>query len=138
MKIDNINHTETLNIRHSVLWPNKPLEFCKLEDDHKGFHYGGFVKGKLVCVASVFIKENSARLRKFATLTQYQNLGYGSKMIKHIITELEESEIEVFWCDARAKKQEFYNRFNLISKGKVFFKSDVEYIVMERKLKSSL
>ncbi len=138
MKIEMINYINTLEIRHKVLWPNRPVSFCKLEDDPKGKHYGGFLNGDLISVASVFIDNNSARLRKFATLKKYQNRGYGTKMINYIVDELNESGIEIFWCDARVAAEEFYNRFGMSKKGEIFLKSDVEYIVMKRELKTSL
>ncbi|QEN04123.1 N-acetyltransferase [Thiospirochaeta perfilievii] len=184
MDIKNITPEEALDIRHQVLWPNKPKEFCKLEDDYKGIHYGGFLNGKLVCVASIFIENNSARLRKFATLTEFQGKGYGTLLIKHIISDLKGTNatglkpvvtpgtnatglkpvvtpgtnatglkpvvtpgtnatglkpvVTHLWCDARITAKDFYNRFKMSSTGETFFKSDVEYIVMERKIKSSL
>ena len=138
MDILRISSLDTLEIRHKVLWPNKHIDFCKLDDDSNGLHYGGFIKDQLICVASVFIEENSARLRKFATLPQFQKLGYGSIMLNQIIKELEEIEIKLFWCDARSNAKEFYNRFGMIQKGETFLKSGVEYVVMEREFKSSL
>ena len=138
MKIDTINHMQTLEIRHKVLWPLKPIEFCKLEADPIGKHYGGFLNGKLICVASVFIDMNSARLRKFANLREYQNRGYGTKMINYILSELIETGVDNFWCDARVDAQGFYSRFGMSKKGDVFLKSGVEYIVMEREIKPSL
>jgi predicted GNAT family N-acyltransferase len=138
MKIDTINYMDILPIRHKVLWPNKPIIFCKLEDDPKGIHYGGFINGKLISVASIFIDNSSARLRKFATLDEYQNNGYGTTMINHIIKELIELGIETFWCDARVTAEAFYNRFGMSKQGEIFLKSDVEYVVMKRELKSSL
>lgn len=137
MIIRAISHFDTLEIRHKVLWPNKHIDFCKLDDDSKGLHYGGFLKGQLICVASVFIDNTSARLRKFATLEQFQHLGYGSKMMEHIIDDLVDSGIKTFWCDARAAAEKFYNRFGMSKKGEVFLKSDVEYYVMERDLTTS-
>lgn len=138
MEIDIINHMDTLDIRHKVLWPQKHIDFCKLEDDPKGIHFGGFINGKLICVASIFIENNCARLRKFATFNEYQNRGYGTKMINYIINELIKTGSKIFWCDARVTAEGFYSRFGMSKKGKVFLKSDVEYIVMERELKSSL
>lgn len=138
MLIRRIPHEDTLIIRHKVLWPLKPVEFCKLEDDPRGIHYGGFLNGKLICVASVFIDNKSARLRKFANLIEYQNQGYGTKMINYILADLIKAGVNNFWCDARVTAQKFYNRFEMSKKGDIFLKSDVEYIVMERKLKPSL
>lgn len=138
MLIERITHEETLETRHLVLWPNKPKDFCKLEKDSEGIHYGGFVDGKIICVASIFIEGERARLRKFATLTEYQHKGYGSLMLNRIIDDLIYIDIKWFWCDARVQVEGFYNRFKMSRAGEVFLKSDVEYIVMERNLRTSL
>jgi len=138
MLIERITPQETLEIRHRVLWPMKPIEFCKLEDDPQGIHYGGFVDGKLICVASIFIEGDRARLRKFATLDEYQHKGYGTSMLNKIIDDLIYIDIKWFWCDARVDAEGFYNRFKMSRAGDVFLKSDVEYVVMERNIRSSL
>ncbi len=132
MDIRLIKPEETVDIRHKVLWPDMPKSFCLLEDDSAGIHYGGFINDKLICVASIFIENSSARLRKFATLPDFQNSGYGSKMLKYIIQKLERDGISRFWCDARESATDFYKRFNMSINGATFYKKDVRYVVMER------
>jgi len=48
-------------------------------------HFGAFVNDELVCVASVYIKSDKARLRTFATKIDYQGQGIGSQMLKFIL-----------------------------------------------------
>lgn len=138
MLIKKINFKDTLNIRHRVLWPNKPLKFCQLENDPKGVHYGGYIGNILICVASIFTTDRRTRLRKFATIPEYQNMGYGSKMLSKIIDDLIVCKTNWFWCDARVTAEGFYNRFKMNRCGQIFLKSGVEYIVMEKKIKSFL
>lgn len=133
MTIKKINAEEALDIRHRVLWPNKPTSFCKLDDDPKGIHYGLFVDKKLISVASIFTSGESARLRKFATLNEYQGRGYGSKLLSHILNDI---IVDRFWCDARLTASKFYTRFGMKQMGDVFYKSHVEYIVMEKLFKA--
>lgn len=138
MLIDKITAEQTLSLRHKVLWPDKPEEFCRLDDDTDGIHYGGFINGKLISTASIFIDKNRARLRKFATLPEYQHKGYGTIILNKIIKDLIDNNLNYFWCDARVEAEGFYNRFNMKKTGDVFLKSSVEYIVMERDLMSVL
>ncbi|MGL1891369.1 MAG: GNAT family N-acetyltransferase [Spirochaetaceae bacterium] len=138
MIIKRIDYKDTLNIRHEVLWPNKPIEFCLLDDDPEGIHYGGFIDSKLISVASIFLDNGKARLRKFATLKEYQGKGYGTLIINKILSDLEGLDVNIFWCDARKTAEGFYNHFLMEKQGDIFLKSDVEYIVMQRKIKSSL
>jgi len=135
MNIRSINWDDALPIRHEILWPSKPLSFCKVEGDEAAMHYGVFVEEKLVCVASIYKEGRVARLRKFATLVECQGRGIGSRLITHIIHELEKSDAETFWCDARLSAAGFYEKFGMERQGSEFFKSEVSYIKMELSLR---
>ena len=95
-----------LPIRHRVLWPNKTMEECRVEDDEGGEHFGVFINETLVCVASIFMtepfstalfskKQQTARLRKFATIEEYA--------------------------------MSFYEKFGMSAQGERFFKDDIPY-----------
>jgi hypothetical protein len=43
MDIRLIALAEALPIRHCVLWPDKPLLFCKVDGDDTASHYGVFL-----------------------------------------------------------------------------------------------
>ena len=133
MKIQTIHWEEALPIRHLVLWPNKPASFCKVDGDETASHYGAYIDGELVSVASIYIEGRSARLRKFATLASFQGKGIGSKIIHHLVRELKASEIDYFWCDARKSAVGFYRKFGLEKQGEEFTKSGIPYFKMEVK-----
>ncbi|WP_252733809.1 GNAT family N-acetyltransferase [Pseudoalteromonas sp. C2R02] len=119
-----------LPVRHTVLWPDKPVSFCVVEGDENALHFGVFIKGQLVTVASIYIDGTNARLRKFATLPDFQGQGLGSYLIKHIIEILKSKDITLFWCDARKTAISFYQKLGLKQRGKEFDKSGVMYIKM--------
>ncbi|OUS24250.1 GNAT family N-acetyltransferase [Gammaproteobacteria bacterium 45_16_T64] len=121
----------TYKLRQAVLWPNKPIEHCIIDGDEQALHLGAYLEQELVCVASIFIDDDSARLRKFATLPDYQNKGIGSRVIKHVLNHLSENSINHFWCDAREDAIAFYEHIGMIAKGERFFKHDVAYYKME-------
>ncbi|PSV48298.1 hypothetical protein C9J47_07160 [Photobacterium indicum] len=73
---------------------------------------------------------DKARLRKFATLLEFQNNGIGTKVIKHIISELKDSSVDYFWCDARTSALGFYEKLGLQKQGIEFKKSGVLYYKM--------
>ncbi|MEZ9906071.1 GNAT family N-acetyltransferase [Vibrio breoganii] len=135
MQIRLITPEATLPIRHRVLWPSKPIEFCQVKEDDSGIHFGVFEDDSLLCVASVFITGAEARLRKFATLHEHQGRGMGTGMIEHIIEYLKQQGVTCFWCDARESAQEFYARFNMQKHGERFFKSGEPYFRMSVELK---
>lgn len=45
MEIQRINAEQTLPLRQQVLWPSKSIEFCKVDEDETGYHYGSYVNG---------------------------------------------------------------------------------------------
>ncbi|NQZ05594.1 MAG: GNAT family N-acetyltransferase [Algicola sp.] len=138
MHIKEITWQQTIPIRHKVLWPDKPPEFCHIEDDNDGWHFGYYVGDDLVGVASVYpsgsVTGNDARLRKFATLASSQGKGIGTKLLNHIILTLKNRGITLFWCDARETATGFYERFGLHKQGSRFFKSTVPYFKMSVEL----
>ena len=134
MNIKAIQWQQALPIRHQVLWPDKPESFCKIDGDEAASHYGTYIDDELVSVASIYIDGRSARLRKFATLPIHQGKGIGSKVISHIVSDLQKTGIERFWCDARTSAVGFYQRFGLEQQGEEFLKSGIPYFKMEVKL----
>lgn len=131
MDIQAISWEQTIALRQSVLWPTKPPEYCHVEGDHKALHFGVFVNGSLVCVASVYLQAGKARLRKFATQADYQNQGIGSQLLGFIISSLKETDVKVFWCDARESAISFYQRFGMQPYGERFYKADIAYFKMQ-------
>ncbi|MBB3167002.1 GNAT family N-acetyltransferase [Simiduia aestuariiviva] len=130
MKIVHLTWEETIPIRHKVLWPNKPPAFCKIDGDETALHYGVEIDLELVCVASVYVDSEGARLRKFATLAEYQNRGVGSALLKRMLEDARSSKVKRFWFDARESALAFYSRFGFVAEGARFFKEDVPYFRM--------
>ena len=134
MEIQPITWHATLPIRHQVLWPNKPMEFCHVENDESAWHFGVFLEQKLVSVASLYPDDTQIRLRKFATLAEYQGQGIGSQLLRHTLEVAKQQQMESYWCDARESAIGFYQRFGLSTEGERFFKSDVAYFKMRKTL----
>lgn len=47
MDVRKISAEDTLALRHRVLWPDKSVDFCRLEEDEASLHFGAFVAGSL-------------------------------------------------------------------------------------------
>jgi len=88
-----------------------------------------------VCAASVYLDGMNARLRKFATLPEYQGQGLGSKVIGHVIGQLQSLKVSYFWCDARTSAEGFYQKFGMKTEGAEFDKSGIAYYKMAVKLR---
>lgn len=132
--VRSISAADTYALRHTVLWPHKPLAAVKLVDDAEGQHFGVYVGGELVSVISLFFSGDEARFRKFATGTAWQGKGIGSTLLRHTIDAAREAGARMIWCDARSSALSFYERFGMKAEGEVFYKGEVPYLVMRRSL----
>ena len=132
MKVISPNIEQILAIRHKVLWPDKPVDFSRVEGDESALHFGLEHRGQVVCVASVYIDASkaSARLRKFATLPAYQGQGFGSHLLKAMLADCQQRGLQHFWCDARESAIGFYRRFGMSTQGERFYKETVQYFTM--------
>ena len=143
---------ETYPLRHTVLWPEKPISFVQLPEDDSGQHFGAFVASSespvLVGVISLYIASASttggpssahqqsgasARFRKMCVHPSYQSQGIGSKLVRQAIETASNAGVSSIWCDARASALPFYRRLGLEAEGERFDKSGVEYLVMRRR-----
>ncbi|WP_272151901.1 GNAT family N-acetyltransferase [Tenacibaculum aiptasiae] len=131
IQIKQINTKDVLPIRHKVMWPNMPMNYVSLKNDKDARHFGLFINGELISVISLFVKNEEAQFRKFATLKQFQGFGYGSILLKHIITLVKKERLKKLWCNARVEKSKFYTKFNLKLTDKRFVKGEIDYVVME-------
>ncbi|NEW04991.1 GNAT family N-acetyltransferase [Paenibacillus sp. SYP-B3998] len=135
MKIARIEKELAWTLRHAVMWPDRPIDFVKLEDDENGLHYGLFDGQRLLSVISLFIlHEHEAQFRKFATLEQEQGKGYGSMLLHFIINEAQSQGVRIIRCNARKSKADFYAKFGLQETNQVFTKEGFPYVVMEKRL----
>jgi predicted GNAT family N-acyltransferase len=131
-EIKQIPSSETLLIRHKVMWPNKPIEYVELPNDENARHFGLFINGEITSIISLFTENNEVQFRKFATLIEFQGLGYGTILLKNIIDLIKKEGIIKLWCNARVEKAKFYEKFDLKSTDKKFEKGGIEYVIMEK------
>lgn len=115
------------------MWPDKPISYIVLNNDNKGLHFGLFKNLTIISVVSLFINDNCAQFRKFATKTSEQGKGYGSILLNHIMTIVSnQKNINTLWCNARIDKTSFYERFGMTKTNKTFVKDGINYIVMKK------
>lgn len=131
VEIKQIKTSETWSLRHQVMWPGRSIDYVKLPEDEQGIHYGLFVSGGLISVISLFITQEEAQFRKFATLTSAQGKGYGTRLLSHLITQAEYKGIKRLWCNARIDKTAYYRRFGMTPTQTTFSKGGIDYMVME-------
>jgi GNAT superfamily N-acetyltransferase len=127
-----VTPAQTYPLRHAVLWPDKPLDYVKLDNDNEGHHFGAFSNEELVAVISLFVDADTAgrsvaRFRKFATHPNYQRKGIGTLLMQHILGETRRLNATSLWCDARLDAADFYRRFEMEPVSEVFYKGTIPY-----------
>ena len=148
----------TEELRHLVLWPDKPLNYVRLDEDKHGYHFGAFVpsQDKPVAVISVFFEPippvgdtttgnhgTSARFRKFACHPEFRRQGIGTSLLRYAASYCSSKGAAVLWCDARLSSSQWYEKRGLIPFGDTFFKDTVEYtrmkmVLMDREAEGQL
>ncbi|RTQ49248.1 GNAT family N-acetyltransferase [Hymenobacter gummosus] len=130
MDIRPVPAAATYDLRHRVLWPDKPAAYVELPEDEAGLHYGAFEAGRLLSVVSLFVDGAEARFRKFATEPAEQGRGIGSALLRHIMHEAARRGARRLWCDARQEKAGFYQKFGFSVDGPPFYKGPIPYVRM--------
>jgi GNAT superfamily N-acetyltransferase len=138
MQIKEISPDETLEIRQQVLWPDKPISQLKLPEDLEGLHFGLFDNDRLVSVISIFIQDDALRFRKFATRTEDQGKGYGTRLLTFVVGYAVNFGVQKIWCNARVQKQSFYESFGLIATDEITEKEGIQYVTMEKRFDTPL
>lgn len=156
LRVGQITAELTEELRHLVLWPDKPLHYVRLDEDKYGYHFGAFVppsQDKPVAVISVFFESippigvgdrttsgghrTSARFRKFACHPEFQGQGIGTSLLRYTASYCSSMGATVLWCDARLSSSQWYEKRGLIPFGDTFFKDTVEYTRMKMVLVDS-
>lgn len=130
MNIETVALEDVLQLRHEVMWPNKPLEFVKVPKDEQALHLGITEDGSLISVLSLFDEEDSMQFRKFCTREDKQNQGYGSALLKEAIHLAKDKRYKSLWCDARAGKTDFYAKLGFVQEGGPYEKYGKPYVKM--------
>ncbi|QCS53095.1 GNAT family N-acetyltransferase [Priestia flexa] len=134
LNVRQISKEDTWQLRQSVMWPDKNIEYVKIDNDHEGIHYGLFDHNELCSVISLFVQGDTAQFRKFATDTSRQGKGYGTTLLNYVINEAKEMNTKIIWCNARKNKTTYYKRFGLTPSNETFQKGGVDYVIMSRHL----
>ena len=134
ISIRSITVEQTYPLRHSVLWPDKPFDYVKVENDGEGHHFGAFREEELIAVISLFVEGEIARFRKFATRPDCQGQGIGTRLLNHVIAEARRLGATSLWCDARLEAAAFYQRFGMEAVSDVFYKGPIAYAKFSRTL----
>jgi len=134
IEIKKIEKEKAWKIRHQVMWPDRPFDYIKVTDDHLALHYGLFKAQALISVISLFITDEEAQFRKFATVDLEQGKGFGSSLLEFTLEQAKHQGVKRIWCNARTNKLSFYKKFGFKETDSHFTRGGKQYIIMERYL----
>ncbi|MHA1114368.1 MAG: GNAT family N-acetyltransferase [Alphaproteobacteria bacterium] len=104
-------------LRHAVLRPNQSLDSTQYpgDDAPETGHFGCFLKGVLVGIASVYREPSpdsddarAWRLRGMATAAEVRGLGCGRALLDAIVGHAAGQGADLIWCNARTSAAGFY------------------------------
>ena len=133
LEIRKIQAEDCWPIRQKVMWPDRELEYVKLEKDAEGMHFGLFREKELLSIISLFIEEDRAQFRKFATLLEEQGKGYGTTLLSFLMDEVKRYPLSSIFCNARIERTAYYEKFGLKRTEEYFEKGGRKYVIMEKK-----
>jgi GNAT superfamily N-acetyltransferase len=108
---------EILPVRQAGLRPGEPLDMVRVDNDSEGSHWAMASADAVISVASLFMRDDAVRLRKFATLPAWQGKGVGTQLLAALIEEARRRGGTVFWCNARVDALAIYARAGLAPVG---------------------
>ena len=129
-QIREISSKEVLVIRHTILKfaESAATSILPGDDDASTRHFGLFIAGSLVGVASLFVEplvarsEPGHRLRAMAIVESSQRQGLGTALLKAVIAAAATAGSNYLWCTVRPNAVRFYSRLG--------FRDTKEQIVM--------
>lgn len=133
MIIAEVPYNDVLQMRTKVMYPDKDIDFVKLEDDDRGLHIGVYENEELVSVMSIFLHGREVQFRKLATRTDMQRKGYASALMQWLIEYANDMRFERLWCNARTNATEFYKKFGYEETDVRFSKNGYEYVIVEKR-----
>jgi len=124
-----------LPIRKQVLWPEKSIDFVRVDGDEDAVHFGYFKGYDLLGVVSIFQQNSNFQFRKLAVSFEHQGIGLGTKLVEHLKIYCESLDGYDLWCNARVEKLPFYGRMGFVPFGEVFKNNSKSYQMMVYKLR---
>ena len=134
VQIEQIRFDLTWRIRHDVMYPDLPFDAIKLENDPNGIHFGLYTNDQLIAVVSLFNVGPVYQFRKFATRVGAQGKGYGTLLLKHVISYVTDTGAEKLWCNARISASAFYSKFGFKETDQHSQSNGIDFVIMELQL----
>lgn len=132
--IRQVTAQQTYDLRHSVMWPDKPRDFVAVKGDHQATHFAAFDGDRIIAVMSLFDVEGAVQLRKLATEPSYQGQGIGAAMVRTGIDHVRNNGGRRIILNGRASAHEFYEKLGFSPYGAPYLVENEPCQMMELNL----
>lgn len=128
-EIRRIAPRETAPLRQAILRPNLTLDALVYpgDDDPLSAHFGAFIDGEMVGIASVYcmgidgtVGGGAWRLRGMGVLPNLHRSGIGAALMDATFSHARSHGGTRYWCNARVVAQSFYEALGLRIEGEEF------------------
>jgi GNAT superfamily N-acetyltransferase len=131
IEVHPISAMETLDLRHAILRAGLPRETAIFpgDDAASSRHFGAFLHGKLVGVATIHYvplpdqpepEITAYQVRGMATTKEVRGQGAGRALLEACLAEAKRQGARWIWCNARTPAAGFYSRHGFKVQGDVF------------------
>jgi GNAT superfamily N-acetyltransferase len=118
------------------MYPNRPIEFVKLDNDFDGLHFGLYLSHELTGVVSLFTNGSEGQFRKLAILQQAQGQGLGKQLMEYLIDFCKLQGLTKLWCNARVNSKDFYQKLGFYLTDQTYTAAGYDFVRMELDLRS--
>ncbi len=132
--IRRISAAETRPLRQAILRPHQPVEELAYpgDDAPETAHFGAFLDGKLIGIASVYhepphgeTNQSAWRLRGMAVVPQLFRKGIGSLLLRACLNHAKQRGGTMMWFNARTPAVPFYQAHGFQIRGEEFTLPDI-------------
>ncbi len=134
--IEQIRPELTWKLRRDVMYPDKNIPDMRMDEDNDGYHFAAFKDKYIIGVVSLFHEGTNFQFRKFAVANVDQGKGTGTILLNYVLDFAITNGAKRIWCNARVTAIGFYHKFGMIETGHPFTKNNIDYIIMEKIIKS--
>ena len=117
-------------IRHEVFVKGQNVEvWIELEHEDESYHYLLFLDDTPVATARWRNTDAGIKLERFATLPEYRNRGFGSRLLEEIMKDIEGLGLKIY-LHAQIGAVRFYEKHGFVQEGELFYEANIGHIGM--------
>lgn len=130
------DYQKAIALREEVLRKPLGLSFCEQEiaNERNHIHFGIFLGDTIIATASLVSEGSSCKMQRVAVRPEYQDEGYGSKLLNFIETEGLNKCFTTIYCHARDTAVPFYKKHGFVAIGEPFLEVGIGHLKMRKLL----